>query len=146
MVGKPTRVCENAKYIANSKQTFDRISNLQWQVNSLQQQIGSCQRQISTCFHITGYLQRGLYKASAATSAKNATPLVWNLFLILVMILRCKVDISVMKWIIKKIIRISKFRLIFKTVMIGLLESLLDYLRYTYYRKASFFERHYSGL
>src|SRR6185503_18622184 len=33
--------------IANSNQTFDRISNLQWQVNVLQQQIGYCRKYIS---------------------------------------------------------------------------------------------------
>jgi hypothetical protein len=33
--------------IANSNQTFDRISNLQWQVNALQQQIGYCRKYIS---------------------------------------------------------------------------------------------------
>ncbi len=33
--------------IANSTQTFDRINNLQWQVNALQQQIGYCRKYIS---------------------------------------------------------------------------------------------------
>ncbi len=43
----PQEIAKFQNTIANSKQTFDQISNLRWQVNSLQQQIASFQNYLS---------------------------------------------------------------------------------------------------